>query len=94
MQGSHQNFDDSCRSPLFVVPVNGRVRWEVLGQVLPVTAILEPIEDAIEDVPLAPLQGACPFLLRQDLRQQGFQNGPFFIGEAAGIWHGALSKGL
>lgn len=62
MQDLHQNLHNSCISPLFVMPVDGRVGWEVFGQVLPIASILEAIEDAIENIPIAPLERACPFL--------------------------------
>jgi hypothetical protein len=85
MQDLHQLLNDSCISPLFVVPVDRRVGWEIFGQVLPIASILEAIEDAIEDIPIVPLERASPFLWRKYLEQPRFENVPFFISEAAGI---------
>ncbi len=51
------------------MPVDCRVRGQIFGQVLPIAAILELIEDAIEDSSLALVGRSCLLLSWQDLRQ-------------------------
>jgi hypothetical protein len=48
----------------FVVPENSRVRGQVSGQITPIAAIFELIEDAVEDLPFAPLGRSRLLLLR------------------------------
>ena len=72
---------------LFVVPIDGWVGGKVFGQVLPVTSILQLIENAIKNFSLCPIGRSCPLLFRYYLEKQGFKDFPLFIGQVAGIRH-------
>lgn len=82
-------------APLLVVPVNYwanafalcGVGWKVSRQIIPITAILELIENGINDLPMAPSLRSCTFLFGQDLAQVGFEQFPFGIAEVAGVRH-------
>jgi hypothetical protein len=69
------------------VPVDSRVGRQVFGQVLPITSILELIKDTIKNLPFRPIGGPGSLLLGEDLKQQGFKDAPFCVGEAAGVRH-------
>jgi hypothetical protein len=62
MQSRHDSFQYPFSTPLFVMPEDGGVRGQVFGQITPIAAILELIEDAIEDLSFAPT-GWSSFLL-------------------------------
>jgi len=52
-------------TPLFVVPEHRGVGWQVFGQVLQIAAVLELIEDAIQDFSLRPVGRSCFLILGQ-----------------------------
>lgn len=70
-------------TPLLVVPEHCGVGRQVLRQVTPITAILELIEDAIQDFSLCPI-GGSRFLL---LGQEWLNDFPLLVGQTAGIRH-------
>jgi len=63
MQCCQYGAENTLRPPLFVVPEDGGVRWQVFRQVAPIAAVFELIEDAVKDLPFAPLRGSCLLLL-------------------------------
>ncbi len=87
MQDLHQLVKHVCIAPLLVVPVNCGIGWKVSGQIIPITATLELIEDAINDLPMTPVLRSCAFLFGQDLAQVRFEQLLFGIAEVTGVRH-------
>jgi len=76
MQSRQDALKYPITAPLFVVPKNRGVGWQVSGQVTPIATIFELIEDPVKDLAFAPLERSC-FLL---LGQQGCDEFPLSVG--------------
>lgn len=65
MQRCQNAVKDTIRAPLFVMPENGGVGRQVFGQITLIAAVLELIEDAIENLSFAPARWSSFLLLRK-----------------------------
>src|SRR5271166_997959 len=69
-------------SPLVEVTPDGALGWEVHGQIAPLAAGAEDVEDGVEDVPYVGLAGPSAGVDRRDVR---LDQGPLCVGDVAGI---------
>src|SRR4029079_4570562 len=72
--------------PLLEVVVNGPPGREVVGQSPPGTAMSAAVEDGIEDLGEVGFSGPPARLGRWG---QGLEDGPFGVGQIAGVWFAA-----
>ena len=70
------------RSPLVEVAPDGALGREVVGQVPPLAAGAEDVEDGVEDVPHVGLAGPSAAGLGRDVR---LDQGPLGVGDVAGV---------
>ena len=63
MKRGHDGIKDACFSPMFVMPKHRGIGRQVLRQVHPIAAILELIENAVDNLSFTPFGWTSPFLL-------------------------------
>ncbi len=83
MERISDSLENAIAAPLLVIPEHRGVGRQVSGQVAPVTAIFELVEDAIQDLSLCPV-GRSRFLL---LREEWLNDFPLSVSQVAGVRH-------
>jgi len=81
--------NNAARVPAPKVVVDGLPRGQVVGQIAPLAACCEDIQDGVDDFAQGVVSGvsACfSFVAVEGVCEDGFQDSPFVVGQVCLVW--------